>query len=76
MRLRLVVGFVATAATMLTPVVFTATSTAAPFEDFAVSDDGPYTRHDGGTDQAIAGQRFRSGVDHDFPRNGIADHRA
>ena len=30
MRLRLVVGFVATAATMLTPVAFTATSSAAP----------------------------------------------
>ena len=28
MRLRLVVGFVATAATMLTPVAFTATSSA------------------------------------------------
>ena len=54
MRLRLVVGFVATAATMLTPVAFTATSSAAPVADFAVSDDGPYTRHDGGSDQAIA----------------------
>jgi hypothetical protein len=26
---------------------------AAPPTDFAVTDDGPYTRHDGGTDQAI-----------------------
>jgi hypothetical protein len=26
---------------------------APPASDFAVSDDGPYTRHDGGTDQAI-----------------------
>lgn len=26
---------------------------AVPTTDFAVSDDGPYTRHDGGTDQAI-----------------------
>ena len=27
---------------------------AAPAEDYAVTDDGAYTRHDGGTDQAIA----------------------
>ena len=26
---------------------------AAPSADFAVTDDGAYTRHDGGTDQAI-----------------------
>lgn len=55
MRLRLLVGLVATATTALTPLALTATSSAAlPAADYAVSDDGPYTRHDGGTDQAIA----------------------
>lgn len=55
MRLRLLVGIVASAATVLAPVAIAGTSSAAPPpSDVAVSDDGPYTRHDGGTDQAIA----------------------
>jgi hypothetical protein len=54
MRLRIVVGLVASAATALTPLAIAAPTMAAPPTDVAVSDDGPYTRHDGGTDQAIA----------------------
>ena len=54
MRHRLVVGAVVGMATALLPLAFTSTSVASPAIDYAVSDDGAYTRHDGGTDQAIA----------------------
>ena len=54
MHRRLIVGIVAGVATVLAPVAVTGTTSAAPLADFAVSDDGAYTRHDGGTDQAIA----------------------
>lgn len=54
MRPRLLAGIVASAATVLIPVAMAGTSSAVPPpSDFAVSDDGPYTRHDGGTDQAV-----------------------
>ena len=54
MRHRLVVGAVVSVATALLPLAFTSTSAASPAIDYAVTDDGAYTRHDGGTDQAIA----------------------
>ena len=59
MRFRPLVGLVVGTATVLAPLTFIAPSTAAPSVDFAVTDDGPYTRHDGGTDQAIAPLRQR-----------------
>ena len=54
MHRRLIVGIVTGVATVLAPIALTGTTSAAPMADFAVSDDGAYTRHDGGTDQAIA----------------------
>ena len=54
MRHRLVVGAVVCATTALLPLAFTIPSAASPAVDYAVTDDGAYTRHDGGTDQAIA----------------------
>lgn len=54
MRFRLIVGIAASAATVLAPLSGVIPSSAAPSSDYAVSDDGLYTRHDGGTDQAIA----------------------
>ncbi|MEO6414189.1 MAG: sialidase family protein, partial [Pedococcus sp.] len=54
MRSKVLIGIVAGAAVALTPLALAVPSTAAPASDFAVSDDGPYTRHDGGLDQAIA----------------------
>lgn len=54
MRTTILWGIAACAATALTPIHAIPAATAAPAVDFAVTDDGPYTRHDGGTDQAIA----------------------
>ena len=54
MRSKVLIGFAAGAAVALTPLALAVPSTAAPATDFAVTDDGPYTRHDGGLDQAIA----------------------
>lgn len=75
MRLRLLVGIVASAATVLSPVAVAGTSSAAPPSDVAVSDDGPYTRHDGGTDQAIAhcGNTETDPAPDDVANDGDAD---
>ena len=55
MRTTLILGIAACAATALTSAVAVPAATfPPPAVDFAVTDDGPYTRHDGGTDQAIA----------------------
>ena len=53
MRHRWVVGAVACAATTLLPLGLTSPSVASPATDYAVTDDGAYVRHDGGTDHAI-----------------------
>lgn len=54
MRTTMLWAIAACAATALTPIHAIPAATAAPAADFAVTDDGPYTRHDGGTDRAIA----------------------
>ena len=55
MRTTFILGIAACAATALTSAVAVPAATfPPPAIDFAVTDDGPYTRHDGGTDQAIA----------------------
>jgi hypothetical protein len=48
---------------------------AAPSTDFAVTDDGAYTRHDGGTDQAIrhCGNPATSPAEDDVPNDGDVD---
>ena len=48
---------------------------AAPSTDFAVTDDGAYTRHDGGTDQAIAhcGNPATNPAGDDGPDDGDVD---
>ena len=48
---------------------------AAPSTDFAVTDDGAYTRHDGGTDQAIrhCGNPATSPAQDDVPNDGDVD---
>jgi hypothetical protein len=48
---------------------------AAPATDFAVTDDGAYTRHDGGTDQAIrhCGNPATSPAEDDVPNDGDVD---
>jgi hypothetical protein len=43
----------ATATVLLAASLTNVAADAAPTTDFAVTDDGAYTRHDGGTDQAI-----------------------
>ena len=56
MRIRFILGIAAGAATMLILAFVSVPGAAAPppLMDFAVTDDGTYTRHDGGTDQATA----------------------
>src|SRR5687767_10227913 len=48
---------------------------AAPATDFAVTDDGAYTRHDGGTDQAIrhCGDPATSPAEDNVPDDGDVD---
>jgi len=50
-------------------------ATAVPAEDYAVTDDGPYTRHDGGTDQAIrhCGNPRSNPAEDDVPDDGDVD---
>jgi hypothetical protein len=55
MRSRLTLG-IATGTAILASLALASPTVAAPPSppaDYAVTDDGPYTRHDGGTDQAI-----------------------
>ncbi|PVG84785.1 hypothetical protein DDE18_04115 [Nocardioides gansuensis] len=54
MRTRLSLGLAAGAVILAPLAIPSAQGALPPATDFAVSDDGPYTRHDGGTDQAIA----------------------
>ncbi|MGI8900881.1 MAG: hypothetical protein ACR2HA_08115 [Nocardioides sp.] len=48
---------------------------AVPTSDYAVTDDGAYTRHDGGTDQAIAhcGDPRSDPAADDVPNDGDTD---
>jgi len=55
MRVHLHSAALAAAAVLAVPLaLIPAQGAPPPGNDFAVTDDGPYTRHDGGTDQAIA----------------------
>ncbi len=76
MRLRSVLAMAAGVTLVVTPLhMVTATSAPPPATDFAVSDDGPYTRHDGGTDQAIehCGNSASNPAPDDVPDDGDVD---
>lgn len=76
MRPTYLLGIAACAATALTPALSVpAAPVPPPAVDFAVTDDGPYTRHDGGTDQAIAhcGNPASNPAPDDVPDDGDTD---
>lgn len=75
MRTKVILALAASAATALASLTGIAPSSAAPPVDYAVTDDGPYTRHDGGTDQAIAhcGNPATNPAPDDVPNDGDVD---
>ena len=65
----------ATATVLLAASLTNVAADAAPTTDFAVTDDGAYTRHDGGTDQAIrhCGDPATSPAPDNVPDDGDVD---
>lgn len=69
------VALLATSVAVVTVPLLQVPATAAPAPDVAVTDDGAYTRHDGGMDQAIrhCGQGGSTPAADNDPNDGDAD---